>query len=88
MTIRYGRNHCAHQWRYRIDGWEEGCIPAICKECGAFGCSHDHNVSKELFFKEGYSSYANPNGKWMNPYLKKKDEKSESSKTLDNLVKN
>ena len=76
MTIRYGREDCEHIWRYRSDGWEEECVPAICIDCGAFGCGCDSGrarVPKEIFFEGKYTSTSNPNGKWENPYVKKKE---------------
>lgn len=68
----YGRENCDHVWRYRKNSWYEGCTPAICIECGAFGCICDikGGVSIEIFFKEGQDSDANINGKWKNPYVK------------------
>jgi len=81
--VYYGRNDCDHQWRYRKKGLEEGCIPAICIECGAFGCACDadaKDVSKEIFFENGgYKSDENINGNWENPYVEKK--KLRESKT-------
>ena len=75
--IRYGKNKCDHKWRYRKDGWEEGCIPAICLKCGAFGCVCDYEKSTipaGIFFDEGERGHANINGKWINPYVKKKGD--------------
>lgn len=69
---RYGLEDCEHVWRYRSDGWEEGCVPAICIDCGAFGCMCDIKGEKpaaEIFFKEKYTSNSNINGKWKNPYV-------------------
>lgn len=77
MTIRYGRKDCSHELRYRSDGWEEECVPAICKECGAFGCGCDSSTPNELFFKDAYKSDANPNGKWINPYVQREKEAEE-----------
>ncbi|MEK6827328.1 MAG: hypothetical protein AABX99_02475 [Nanoarchaeota archaeon] len=77
MVLRYGIKDCDHQLRYRSDGWEEECVPAICIKCGAFGCGCDAEkagVSKEVFFKEDYTSVSNPNGKWENPYVRAKKE--------------
>lgn len=73
MAIRYGNDDCNHKWRYRTDGYEEGCIPAICIECGAFGCQCDITdpaPSKKTFFDEGQPEDANINGRWKNPYIK------------------
>lgn len=69
--IRYGRKNCKHEMRFRKNGWEEGCVPAICKKCGAFGCACDSDTNKELFFKEAMKSFDNINGKWVNPYIKR-----------------
>lgn len=68
----YGRKDCKHVWRYRKDGWVEECVPAVCIECGAFGCQcdfGDENIPKEVFFGEGQNGDANINGKWVNPYV-------------------
>ncbi|MCK9595631.1 hypothetical protein M0R19_00375 [Candidatus Pacearchaeota archaeon] len=74
MSVSYGREDCNHQWRYRKYGIEEGCIPAICVDCGAFGCQCDVvNVPKETFFKKHAESDDNIN--WENPYAVKKLEK-------------
>ncbi|MBU1091254.1 hypothetical protein KKA27_00035 [Patescibacteria group bacterium] len=73
MSVRYGRKDCEHIWRFRKDGWEEGCGPAVCVECGAFGCLHDFNrddIPKDVFFGEGQNGDANINGRWVNPYIK------------------
>ena len=75
---RYGRADCEHIWRYRKDGWEEGCGPAVCIRCGAFGCFCDVYKtkpcpSKKVFFKQGQNGDANINGCWVNPYVKKGD---------------
>lgn len=73
--IRYGREGCNHVWRYRKESWEDECIPAICVECGAFGCGCDFNhddIPKEIFFGEGQRYDANVNDKWVNPYLEEK----------------
>ncbi len=76
--IKYGRSDCVHVWRHRKEGWVEGCVPAICIECGAFGCQCDmkgEKPTKEIFFDEGQKADANINGKWENPYVKgDKDE--------------
>jgi len=75
MTIRYGRADCNHKWRYRKDGHEEECGPAICIKCGAFGCFCDvdrDKVPKDIFFDEGEDGDANINGRWENPYVEKK----------------
>ena len=74
--ISYGREDCVHIWRYRKNGWEEGCAPAICIECGAFACLCDMDIlpPKEIFFSEGRESDANINGKWVNPYVVKTSE--------------
>jgi hypothetical protein len=78
--IRYGSEDCNHVWRYRKDSWEEGCVPAVCVECGAFDCACVvfDNVSrkefekvKRIFFDAGINYDANINGKWINPYVKK-----------------
>lgn len=53
----------------RSDGWEEGCVPAICKKCGAFGCACNSQTQKDIFFSDSYTSNANINGKWENPYV-------------------
>ncbi|MDD5012194.1 MAG: hypothetical protein PHQ66_00905 [Candidatus Nanoarchaeia archaeon] len=85
----YGRKDCEHEWRYRKDGWEEGCVPAICIECGAFGCMCDiqgKKPSKEIFF-DGYNSDANINGKWENPYVKPKPGEVPTKKTIEEKVK-
>jgi len=74
MTVRYGRTGCSHEFRYRKDGWEEECVPAICKNCGAFGCACDSDTPKDLFFKDAYNSDTNMNGKWENPYVQEKKE--------------
>lgn len=68
---RYGIKNCNHIWRYRNDGWEDECVPAICIECGAFGCKCDMKeaVDKDTFFNEGQNGNANINGKWVNPYV-------------------
>lgn len=73
--IDYGRKDCEHVWRYRKYGWVEGCVPAICIECGAFGCVcdiHGPRPPKEIFFGEGQNRDADINGKWVNPYVEKK----------------
>lgn len=46
------------------DGWEEGCVPTICIECGAFGCLCDikDKPNKEVFFNECRNSSENING--------------------------
>jgi hypothetical protein len=74
--VWYGKADCNHVWRYREDGWEEGCVPAICIECGAFGCMCDseHKVPRDIFFNEGQKSNANINGKWINPYVKREEK--------------
>lgn len=75
MTVRYGREGCNHKWRYRKDGHEEGCGPAVCIICGAFGCFCDvdrDKVPKDIFFDEGEDGDANINGRWGNPYVEKK----------------
>jgi hypothetical protein len=67
----YGKYGCNHVWRYRKDGLSEGCVPAICIECGAFGCMCDaEDIDKDVFFNEGQNSDANINGEWVNPYVK------------------
>lgn len=71
---RYGNPNCDHEWRYRDEGWEDECIPAICIKCGAFGCRCDmlmHNklVDKDVFFGESQKGNANINGMWINPYV-------------------
>lgn len=68
---RYGREDCDHKWRYRLDGWEEECVPTICIECGAFGCLCDsgRDLPWEVFKAEGQNGNANVNGKWINPYV-------------------
>lgn len=89
---RYGRSDCNHIWRYRIDGWEDQCAPAICISCGAFscGCKYFDNINyynkeefekaKNIFFNEGVRYDANINGKWENPYIKKTNNKKYSFK--------
>ena len=73
MSGRYGDEKCRHKWRYRKDGWEEGCVPAVCIKCGAFGCQCDikRKPKKEIFFGEGEKGNANINGLWKNPYVNK-----------------
>ncbi len=29
---------CKHEWVERLDGYEEMCVPAICRLCGKYGC--------------------------------------------------
>ena len=73
----YGRKDCNHEWRFRKGGWVEGCVPAICIECGAFGCQCDikgEKPSKEIFVGEGQEKDANINGKWDNPYVKGEEQ--------------
>ncbi|NPE26680.1 hypothetical protein HNV12_01595 [Methanococcoides sp. SA1] len=54
MTLRYGNPDCDHEnVVYRKDGWEEGCAPAVCFDCGAFGCYCDSDLGKNMFFIEG-----------------------------------
>lgn len=74
MTIEYGRKDCEHVFRYRKGGWEEGCVPAICIECGAYACLCDikEKIPKDIFFNEGVSGDANINGRWDNPLVKEK----------------
>ena len=69
--IRYGRKDCKHVFRHRKDGWEEGCVPTICIECGAFGCQCDADslLDKKVFFGQGATGDANLNGSWENPYV-------------------
>jgi len=70
--MRYGKKDCEHVLRHRKDGWEEGCGPTICIECGAFGClcdAKEKDVPHDIFFGEGLNGDANINGKWSNPYL-------------------
>jgi len=72
----YGREDCEHVWRHRKDGWVEECVPAVCIECGAFGCLHDfikEDIPEDIFFSEGQDGDANINGSWINPYVKKKE---------------
>lgn len=78
MSVRYGRKDCEHVWRHRKDGWEEECGPVVCIECGAFGCfcdiyKNEPIPSKEILFSEGVNGDANTNGKWVNPYVAKKE---------------
>ena len=76
MSVRYGRKDCIHVWRYRSDGWEEGCGPAICVECGAFGCFCDvpePKPPKKVFFGDKEVGKANINGKWDNPYVRRSE---------------
>ena len=71
--IRYGKNNCEHEWVYRNDGYEEYCIPVICKKCGAFGCGCNLNDSVTInddFFTNGLNSFDNVNNSWVNPYIK------------------
>lgn len=80
MAVRYGRKNCKHKWVYREDGWEEGCGPAICRKCGAFGCfcdvyRTDPIPSKKEFFGNKAKSSDNVGGKWKNPYIKNKKRK-------------
>jgi len=76
--IRYGKSDCPHTWRYRLSSFgnefEDECIPVICVDCGAFGCACDVKgyVSNEIFFSEAQRYNANINGKWVNPYVKEK----------------
>lgn len=77
MAMWYGRKDCNHVIRYREDGWVDYCIPAVCIECGAFGCFCELNhtdISVSEFMKEGYKGNANINGKWKNPYVKEEKE--------------
>ena len=72
---RYGRGGCEHDWVYRKGGWEEQCVPAICRECGAFGCQcdiPDPKPPKDSFFGNAVNS-TDDNGRWVNPYIKIKD---------------
>jgi len=76
--MRYGNDDCEHEEVvYRTDGWEEGCVPAVCYDCGAFGCFHDSDLEKKAFFDKGVAGNANVNGKWSNPYVSSSDEKGE-----------
>jgi len=46
-------SHCNHYWIYRVNGYEEGCIPAICSLCGKHGCACDfYDSIKHLPLKE------------------------------------
>ena len=70
--IRYGREDCEHIWVYRDFGWEEECMPVICKECGAFGCLCDARKDGFTFEEvnnERFVASYNINGKWINPYV-------------------
>lgn len=71
--IRYGIKDCKHIFVNRISGYEETCGPVICQECGAFGCACDaRGEEAELYLRTllGFTAEANPNGKWVNPYVK------------------
>lgn len=73
-AMKYGRKKCEHEWRYRKDGWVEGCVPAICIKCGAFGCGcqgEAMKVPKDIFFNEGANSNDNIGGSWDNPYVRR-----------------
>jgi len=73
----YGRSDCKHDWVYHEDGYVEGCVPAICKKCGAFGCMCDMGENRkpwEEFCVMGLKANANPNGKWLNPCVKSRPE--------------
>ena len=75
MSVRYGKEDCKHDWVYRKDGYEEGCCPAICRKCGAFGCACDSwGVKKKYFFDNAIKSTDNIGGKWENPYVKPPDK--------------
>jgi len=77
MSISYGRSKCNHSWRERTDGYVEQCCPVVCIECGAFGCSCDVKTKHEkanLRILSGYKGNANINGKWINPYVVKKEK--------------
>lgn len=74
MSAKYGRERCKHDWVHRKDGYEEQCIGAICRKCGAFGCGCDVDWSmttRKAFYARGVESTANIGGKWANPYVKK-----------------
>jgi hypothetical protein len=74
--IRYGRSDCEHVWIYRKDGWEEECMPIICRKCGAFGCycdAREKGFSCDDVKKEKLNGDANINGEWINPYVVKND---------------
>jgi hypothetical protein len=91
MSIQYGIKDCNHVWRYRKNGWEEECAPAICIECGAYGCLCDFDHSKlpqEVFFGEGVAGDANLNGKWVNPSVEAKKEEARNSgaKSIEAVV--
>lgn len=64
MSIRYGNKDCDHKFVHRKDGYEEGCCPAICKKCGAFGCACDigSQLPDKTFFSNGVNSYDNIGG--------------------------
>jgi hypothetical protein len=80
--MHYGIEGCNHDWKFRTDGYVEQCIPVVCGECGAFGCYCDmlrdyqargeELPPQEDFFSTGLAGDANPNGKWINPYVKSK----------------
>lgn len=72
---RYGRPDCKHDWVYRVDGYVEQCVPAICRECGAFGCMCDMGENRkpwEEFKAQELAGDINVNGRWVNPYVKAK----------------
>ncbi|PIT88569.1 MAG: hypothetical protein COU29_02200 [Candidatus Magasanikbacteria bacterium CG10_big_fil_rev_8_21_14_0_10_36_32] len=74
MSVRYGKSDCEHDWVFRQDGYEEGCVPIICLKCGAFGCLCNFPGPRppaEEFFDRGVKSNTNSNGNWENPYVKK-----------------
>lgn len=75
MSVRYGKKDCEHDWAYRKNGWEEGCGPAICRKCGAYGCFCDVSSSlpKKRFFDNGVKGSDNIGGQWSNPYINKTD---------------
>ena len=69
MTIHYGIDGCKHRWVYRKDGWAWACTPAICADCGAFGCECDSGSLRGKPYENKLTADANPNGKWINPYV-------------------